>query len=136
MLRQGPIPLTVHGLLEYLAGAALIVSSFVLDFEDGAATASSIALGVVVIAVAAMTAGPTGLIEQIPRSAHVVIDFLLVAVLIASPFAFGFSDDGNATALFIGLGVLHLLVTVGTRFLSSRVDGPSGSAAGGEPPAA
>ena len=127
--------MAVHGLLEYLAGAALIISSFVLDFDGGAATASSIVLGVVVIAVAAMTAGPTGLVDQIPRSAHMVVDFLLVAILVAAPFAFGFSDDGNATAFFIVLGVVHLLVTVGTRFLPSRLDSSAGGPSGTDPPA-
>jgi hypothetical protein len=39
-------------------------------------------------------------------------------VLIASPFVFGFSDDGTATAFFIVLGVAHLLITIATRFVN------------------
>jgi predicted Kef-type K+ transport protein len=47
---------------------------------------------------------------------HVLVDYLLAAVLIASPFIFGFSDEGAPTAFFIIVGVLHLLITIGTRF--------------------
>ena len=80
----------------------------------------SIVVGVLILIVTASTALPTGLIKSIPVQAHAVIDFLLAAVLIASPFLFGFSDDGTATAFFIVLGVVHLLVTIATRFVSEE----------------
>ena len=48
---------------------------------------------------------------------HVVLDYVLGAFLIACPFLFGFSDESTPTAFFIAVGVIHLLVTVGTRFL-------------------
>jgi len=116
MLRQGPIPAFVHGLIEYAAAALFIVAPFLLSFESDAATAVSIVVGVVVLAVAASTKGPTSLIDSLPVSAHVVLDFALAAFLIAAPFLFGFTDDGTATPFFIALGVVHLLVTIGTRF--------------------
>jgi hypothetical protein len=50
--------------------------------------------------------------------AHVILDYLLALVLIASPFLFGYSDDGTATAFFIVVGVVHLLLTIATRFVS------------------
>jgi hypothetical protein len=37
-------------------------------------------------------------------------------MMIAAPFLFGFSREGAPTAFFIVLGVVHLLVTIGTRF--------------------
>jgi hypothetical protein len=37
-------------------------------------------------------------------------------VMIASPFLFGFSGDSAPTAIFIAAGVLHVLLTIGTRF--------------------
>ena len=49
-----------------------------------------------------------------------MIDFALAAVLIAAPFLFGFSDDGTATPFFIVLGVVHLLLTIATRFVSEE----------------
>ena len=80
----------------------------------------SIVVGVLVLIVTASTALPTGLIKSIPVQAHAVIDFLLAAVLIASPFLFGYSDDGTATPFFIVFGVVHLLVTIATRFVSEE----------------
>jgi len=119
MLRQGPIPVVLHGVIEYVAAAVFIVAPFVLAFEAGAATAISIAVGVVILIVAATTDGPTSLINQIPRSAHVTLDYVLAVLLIALPFLAGFSNETAPTALFIGLGVAHLLITIGTRFRST-----------------
>ena len=116
MMRQGPIPVAVHGLIEYAAAAAFIVAPFLLDYDSGTAKALSIVIGVIVLAIAASTDGPTSLINQIPRSAHVALDYVLVVLLIALPFLAGFSDESAPTAFFIVLGVAHLLVTIGTRF--------------------
>lgn len=117
MLRDGPIPVVLHGGLEYLAGAAFIVLPLLLDFKSDAATAASIVAGVVILVVAATTSAPTGIIRQIPVSAHLVLDFIIVAALIAAPFLFDFSGEAEPTVLFMGIGVVHLLVTIGTRFV-------------------
>lgn len=123
MISQGPIPRFLHGVIEYLAGVLLIVAPFLFGFESDAAVALSIIAGVVVIAVAASTEGRGSLIDSIPISIHVLIDFALAAVLIAAPFLFAFSGESAPTAFFIVLGVLHLLVTIGTRFRSAHEDG-------------
>lgn len=120
-MRDGPIPQFAHGVIEYAAAALLIVAPFVLDFDSGSATALAIVVGVVILAIAAATEGPTSLVNQIPRPAHVALDYVLVVLLIALPFLAGFSDETAPTALFIGLGVVHLLVTIGTRFRSGAV---------------
>src|ERR671920_921177 len=117
MFKQGPVPAFVHGVIEYLAAALFIAAPFLFGFEDDTATAVSIVVGVLVLVVTASTALPTGLIKSIPVQAHAVIDFALAAALIASPFVFGFTDDGTATAFFIVLGVVHLLLTIATRFV-------------------
>ena len=120
MFKQGPVPAFVHGVIEYLAAALLIAAPFLFSFDDDTATAVSIVVGVVLLILTASTALPTGLIKSVPVQAHAMIDFLLAAVLIASPFLFGFSDDGTATAFFIVLGVVHLLLTIATRFVSEE----------------
>ena len=116
MLREGPIPRFVHGLLEYAAGALLIAAPFLFGFDADAATAVSVVAGVLMLVVASSTDGPTSLVNEIPLAAHVLLDYALAAVLIAVPFLFGFSDETGPTAFFIALGVVHLLVTIGTRF--------------------
>ena len=120
MFKQGPVPAFVHGVIEYLAAALFIAAPFLLAFDDDTATAVSRVVGVLVLVLTASTALPTGLIKSIPVQAHAVIDFLLAAVLIAAPFLFGFTDDGTATAVFIVLGVVHLLLTIATRFVSEE----------------
>jgi hypothetical protein len=120
MFKQGPVPAFLHGLVEYAAGILFIAAPFLFSFDDDTATAVSIVAGVLILIVAATTAMSTGLIKSIPVRAHVVLDYLLAIVLIAAPFLFGFSDDGAATAFVIVLGVLHLLLTIATRFIGDE----------------
>jgi hypothetical protein len=120
MLRQGPISRFLHGVIEYAAGVLLIASSFLFGFEDGAATALSIVVGVVALIIAASTEGPSSLVDSIPIAVHVMLDYTLAGVLIAAPFLFGFSDESAPTAFFIVLGVAHLLITIGTRFRAAK----------------
>jgi hypothetical protein len=122
MLRKGPIPAAVHGLLEYAAAVVFIAAPFVLGFDAGAATASSIVVGVAILFLAATTTGPTSLIDEIPVPAHALADYLLVAALIAAPFVLGFSDETAPTAFFIVIGVVHLLVTIATRFVREEAE--------------
>ena len=110
----------MHGLVEYAGAVLFLVAPFVLDFDSDAATAASILVGLLVLVVAATTAGPTGIIRSIPVPAHVVLDYALAGVLVAAPFVFGFSDEGAPTAFFVVLGVLHLLVSIATRYLPAR----------------
>lgn len=117
MLHKGPVPAAIHGIIEYLAGVLFIAAPYLFDFTTPRAKTLSIAVGVVILVVAAVTRGPTGLIDELPVSAHVVIDFVLAVFLIAASFLFGFSEDGKATAFFIVLGVAHLLITIATRFV-------------------
>jgi VIT1/CCC1 family predicted Fe2+/Mn2+ transporter len=116
MLRDGPIPRFAHGAIEYVAGVVFIVAPFALGFDSGAATAVSIVVGVIVLVVAASTEGPTSLSNALQVQLHILLDFALAAFLIASPFLFGYSDETAPTAFFIAMGVLHLLLTIGTRF--------------------
>ena len=120
MLHKGPIPAAVQGIIEYLAGVLFVAAPFLFDFEATRARTLSIAVGVVVLVVAAVSKGPTGLIDELPVSAHVLLDFVLAVFLIAASFLFGFSEDGKATAFFIVLGVAHLLITIATRFVPTE----------------
>ena len=117
MFKKGPVPAFFHGLLDYVAGALLIAAPFIFAFDSDTATGVSIAIGVVVLIVSASTAMSTGLIKSIPVQAHVILDYVVAILLIASPFLFAFDDDGSATAFFLALGVVHLLLTIATRFV-------------------
>jgi hypothetical protein len=116
VLREGPIPAVVHGVLEYAVGVLLIAAPFLFGFDSSAATGVSVALGVVLLALAAASRMPTGLVDQISSGVHVTVDMALVLVLIGAPFVLGFRDEAAPRNLFLVLGVAHLLVTIGTSF--------------------
>ena len=110
----------IHGVLEYAAGVVFIAAPFVLDFDSSAATALSVVVGVLVLAIAASTNSPTGLARVVAVEIHAVVDFALAVLLIAAPFLFGFRDEGAPTAFFIVVGVVHLLLTIATRYREPR----------------
>jgi hypothetical protein len=122
MVKQGPIPAFIHGVLEYVAGVALIALPLLLGYDAGSATAASIVLGVLLLVLAATTSWNTSLVNSVPLPVHILLDYALAAVLIASPFLFSFSDESTPTAVFIAAGVIHLLVSIGTRY--RRDDSP------------
>jgi hypothetical protein len=116
MVKQGPVPAFLHSLIEYVAGAALIAAPLLLDYKSGAAKAASIILGVLILFLVATTTSKLSLINQVPLSMHIVFDYVIAAVLIASPFLFGFSGESTPTAVFIAGGVVWLLMSIGTRY--------------------
>jgi hypothetical protein len=120
VFKQGPVPALVHGIIEYLAAILFIAAPFIFGFDDDTAVAASLIVGVIVLIIAATTAWQTGLISSIPVQAHVVLDYVVAIFLIAAPFVLGFSGDGTAAAFFIVIGVVLLLLTIATRFVSDE----------------
>ena len=121
MVKQGPVPAFVHGIYEYLAAVALIAAPLLLDYESSPATAVSIIAGVLLLFLTATTTSSTSLVNQVPQPVHILLDYVLAAVLIASPFLFGFSDETEPTAVFLAGGILHLLISIGTRYRKEDV---------------
>ncbi|HEX6921467.1 MAG TPA: hypothetical protein VF314_14695 [Actinomycetes bacterium] len=119
VLHQGPIPAFVHGVVEYAAGVLLIVAPFLFGFDSTSATAAAVVIGLVLLAFTAMSPLPTGLVRAVSLGVHVTVDVVLAVLLVALPFLLDFTSEAAPTALFITLGVLHLLVTIATRFPSA-----------------
>lgn len=120
MIRNGPIPLLLHGIIEYVAGALFVLAPFIFGFDENAATALSIIVGVVILLIALATEYPAGVVRSLPLPAHIVLDYVLGVFLIASPFLFGFDDDTGPFAFFVIVGVAHLVITTITRFGLTR----------------
>lgn len=129
LLSQGPIPALVHGTLEYAVAVLLIAAPFLFGFEATSATAASVVLGVGMLAFTATSRLPTGLTKAVSVGVHVTVDLVLAGTLVAVPFLFGFTEEGAPTALFITLGVVHLLVTIATRFPERVPRGEGGAPA-------
>jgi hypothetical protein len=127
MLNQGPVPVLVHGVFEYVVGVLFIAAPFLFGFSSSAApTAAAIVVGLLLLAFTATSVLPTGLVRSVTLGVHVTVDLVLAVVLVAMPFLLGFSDQGAPTALFIVIGVVHLLMTIATRFSpSSDLDHPA-----------
>lgn len=125
MLRDGPIPRFVHGILEYLLGVLFIAAPFLFDFKSGAATGMSVAIGVLILIFAAVSEGPVSLVNQLPLLLHVAMLYLVALFLIAAPFLLSFANEVAPRNFFIISGVWLLLVTIGTRFRRSAPDLPS-----------
>lgn len=124
MLSQGPFSPRLHGLAEYVLGGFFIASPFIFGFEADTAVAIAVVGGVVLILMAATASTGPSLSEIVGVGVHVLVDVLLAGFLIATPFVFGFSDEAAPTGLFIGVGVVHLLSTVGTRFVQPAAPHP------------
>ena len=130
MLYQGPLPALFHGVIEYAAAVLLIAAPFLFGFEDEEfATAAAIVLGLGILALTATSDLPTGLVRSVPASLHATADVVLAIVLVAAPFVLGFRDVGQATALFIALGVASP-ISAGPAVRAPETDEPPAGADG------
>lgn len=117
--RRGSVPLALHGLLEYGIGVLLIASSSLFSF-DSLPRAVGILLGAGIVALAALSDLPTALMRRVPLGSHIVLDYALGVLLVASPFLFGFSDDAGALAFFVVVGLGYLVLAAVTRFRATE----------------
>jgi hypothetical protein len=118
------IPTNVHGVLDYVVGIALIAAPWIFGFADNdAAMWSAIGAGVAVLATSVMTRYEWGLARVIPMPAHLGADMVVGAFLIASPWLFGFSDDGtNAWLPHVLVGIAEIGVALMTERVPRRRD--------------
>lgn len=114
---RGPIPLNAHAALEPLIAIVIIAAPWIFGFSDvDSAKAVCVAVGVVMLISGSMTDWRLSLARLIPLRMHMMTDLLLGAVLILSPFVFGFSDEGGATRFTIIAGLLELGTALATRW--------------------
>ncbi len=101
------IPTRFHAPLDYIVGAGLIAAPWIFQFsEHGAPTAISIVLGIGLIAYSLLTNYELGVWRVAPMAVHNLIDIVAGALLAASPWLFGFADDGvNFWLPFVVIGV-------------------------------
>jgi hypothetical protein len=120
---RGPIPLNVHAAIEPIIALVLILSPWIFGFSatDDATTIAIIA-GVAVLIVGMTTRWRLSLVKLISLRTHFMMDLGVAAVLILSPFVFGFTGAGGATRFFIIAGVLELIAAVSTRWVREEAD--------------
>ena len=108
------IPTRFHAPLDYIVGAGLIGAPWLLQFSDHTApTVISVVLGAGLILYSLFTRYELGVLKVAPMAVHNLIDIVAGALLAASPWLFGFADEGpkvwvtfmvvGAAAIFLGL---------------------------------
>ena len=109
------IPTKFHAPLDYIVGAALIAAPWMFQFsEHTAATVVPVILGIGLIAYSLVTNYELGLWKVAPMAVHNLIDVVAGGLLAASPWLFGFADEGaNAWGphLVVGLAAVFLGLT-------------------------
>ena len=88
------IPSRVHGIIDYLVAALLLLAPFLFGFADGGpAQMVPTVLAVVIVIVSLLTRYELSVAKVIPYSVHLVLDVLVGLVLLVSPWLFGFADQ-------------------------------------------
>ena len=90
------LPASVHQMLDFIVGAALILAPYIFGFseEGGAAVLLPQLIGAVAIVSGLITRGyGFALARIIPLKTHMTMDFLAGVLLAASPWLFGFADE-------------------------------------------
>jgi hypothetical protein len=87
------LPTRLHGTLDYGVGLLLILSPYLLGFADGgAAQLVPQILGAAAIVYSLLTDYELGAVRMIPMPMHLLLDVASGALLLVSPWLFGFAD--------------------------------------------
>jgi hypothetical protein len=110
------LPAWLHAVADYAVGASLIIVALASG-ASGAAVATGVVVGVVVLLVSMATKYPLGVFKVLPFTVHSAGDYLAAALLIVAPFALGFrSDDPGLSAFYIIAGIAVLAVSLVTNY--------------------
>ena len=101
------IPTKFHAPLDYIVGAALIAAPWIFQFsEHTAASVVPVVLGIGLILYSLFTDYELGVWRMFPMAVHNLFDIGAGALLAASPWIFGFADDGtNVWVPFVVVGI-------------------------------
>ncbi|MDQ6617478.1 MAG: hypothetical protein M3083_22710 [Actinomycetota bacterium] len=110
------LPAWLHAIADYAVALSLIAVALVIG-GSGKAVATGVVIGAVVLVVSMLTRYPLGVVKVLPFKVHSAGDYLAVALLVASPFALGFTDsDGGLTAFYLAAGIAVLAVSLITNY--------------------
>ena len=111
-----------HGIVDYLAAVALIVSPFILQLGSGNPLARwiSVVTGIVVIIVSLATKYRYGAFKLIPFGGHLTLDLLVATLFMLIPFLFNL--EGLDAAYYYANAVVVYLVVAVTASEKSQVD--------------
>jgi hypothetical protein len=109
----------VHGILDYLMGALLMATPWLLGFDDNTLiTWIPVILGGSTVFYSLFTNYEPGLIKLLPMPLHLIIDFLSGLLLATSPWLFDFADQLYLPHLVLGL--TEIVVTLFSHTVSAN----------------
>jgi len=115
------MPTRIHAVTDYVMAAVLILTPFVFMFaEHEAARWVLIYAGVVTFVASLLTHDELGMACAIPMPAHLGFDILVGAIVIASPWLFGFADV--IWLPHVILGAIKILLALATRWQPIHTD--------------
>lgn len=98
------IPTRVHGMLDYIVGALLIVAPWLFGFaQGGAETWVPVIVGAGALLYSIFTDYELGLVRRLQMPTHLMLDAGAGLFLAASPWIFGFADLVWGPHLVVGL---------------------------------
>lgn len=100
---------TLHGILDYLTCGFFLVAPFEFNFTGTYAIVCNLLAGGYLV-ISLLTNMPFGLFKIIPFWLHGKLELVSGAVFIVSPWVFGFAGNGTARNVFVGAGIVFLLV--------------------------
>jgi hypothetical protein len=104
-----PISPTVHGVLDYMTCVFFALAPSLFGLSGAYATVCYVLAGGYLV-ISLLTAMPLGAIKAIPFWLHGRLELVSGLVFIASPWLFGFAENTTARNLFVGSGIVFLLV--------------------------
>src|SRR3954451_19679307 len=102
------MPRFYHGVMDYVCGILLLASPNLLGFANVSGPASWVprVIGLVILVQAMTTDYELGIMKMLPIGMHLLADYIIGALLIASPWLFGFSGMRVATMTLAVMGIL------------------------------
>lgn len=109
------IPTRLHGVLDYLVGALLIVAPWLFGFaQGGAETWLPVILGAGALLYSLFTDYELGVVRRLSMGTHLGLDAASGVLLAASPWLFGFSKVVFWPHLILGLFEIVAALTTRT----------------------
>ena len=110
---RGFISVRLHGILDYLEAAALLILPWLLPYGDHQADRGiTVTFGAVILAYSAVTNYELGLLRVLPFSVHRFLDIGVSFLLLAAPWHF--ESRGAAAVIMVIFGIVGMGVVIFT----------------------
>lgn len=109
------VPTRVHGILDWLLGAVLAASPWILGLDASQPEGLvPMGIGIVALILTFFTDHELGVVRRIPMPMHLATDVAAGALLAVSPWLFGFADRVSTPHLVLGIAAVIAGLTTRT----------------------